>query len=603
MALMLIGAMLQALAQGGGLPHDPAGFLSQLLGASPELFGPAGPFLFLLLWPAYGFAFGQLCSLVWRKGAVAVVVALMTCAGTATLWVPSLLGGGLHLVQVLGVPLLLLGACRLVLWDWVTDRLRTRPAVARMVGGVVLASAWLSASFALRVVEAPAGGEPFDRADLRLRIADPEEGKPAQKIREAVQLVDERARPPAPKRDVPAGMGVVQFGAAAPPDYQDRVPGVIEQGWEATTPEFRKWLDTLTADPWRARLAEGARMRPGVLVHPTTEATRGRSEAGDYRREGELLTACALRDQARGNGTAALDDLTIALALSRHLRHQSPAYAYLQGVETERVALVGLDHWLGRFGREPALLRRALDELKRHESEVPPVSEALTVEYLLVRTELDRNRGSIGPMRGEVGSMLVQVPWEAERARRLTDAVFAGRRRLAEAGETVPPADDSLLADWLPERGGPSRDRLEGLINSSWLAGSLPITAPVQRAAQLGLCRARAARLQVALALYQAEHGKPAASLDDLVPALLPELPEDPFAHQPFRYRVSRGEQIAWHRQLPGGGEEFVRQVPAGQGVLWSVGPDGNDDGGIRQWNEGKTGQDMIFLAPRGEGP
>jgi hypothetical protein len=599
--LMLVGALLGARAQGPGLPRDPAALLNGLLDLPPDLCGPSGPFLFLILWPAYGFAFGQLCALVWRKSAVAIVVAVMTGAGTASLWVPSLLGGGLHALQVLGVPLLLLGACRLALWDWVTDQLRTRPAVARLVGGVVLASAWLAGNFTLRVVEAPAGGEPFDRAALRLRIADPEEGKAGLKIRDAVNLLEQRARPAEANRDAPAGMGVVRARPAVPAlGSRDDVSGVIEHGWKAATPEFQRWLDKMTADPWTATLTEGARMPPGVLIHPTTEATRGRTEAADCRRAGEVLTARALWNQARGSDAVALDQLVTVLALSRHLRHQAPGYAYLEGVETERIALVGLNHWLEGPGRQPKLLRRALDELKNHESAAPPVGEALAVEYMRFRGELDRNRGNVGPMNGQIGSLLVQVPWEAERAWRLTEAVFAGRRRLAEAGEVVPLADNTVLADWLPEQGGASRERLEGLVASSWLADSLPVTAPLQRAAQMGLCRVRAARLLVALALYQAEHGKAAASLDDLVPALLPELPEDPFAHQAFRYRVSQGERIAWRRRLVGGGEEFVRPVPAGQGILWSVGPDGTDEGGARQWDgTGGVGQDVIFLVPR----
>src|SRR5207249_122669 len=107
---------------------------------------------------------------------------------------------------------------------------------------------------------------------------------------------------------------------------------------------------------------------------------------------------------------------------------------------------------------------------------------------------------------------------------------------------------------------------LEGLVRSSWLASLLPVTAPAQRAAQLSLCRVRATRMQVALALYQAKHGRAAASLDDLVPALLPDVPEDPFARRPFRYRVSKGELLMWPRPLAGGGKEAVREVPAGQG-------------------------------------
>jgi hypothetical protein len=44
--------------------------------------------------------------------------------------------------------------------------------------------------------------------------------------------------------------------------------------------------------------------------------------------------------------------------------------------------------------------------------------------------------------------------------------------------------------------------------------------------------------------------------------------------------------------------------VAPGQGVLWSVGPDGVDDGGIRQVGSNGDavaagGEDRIFLVPR----
>lgn len=338
-----------------------------------------------------------------------------------------------------------------------------------------------------------------------------------------------------------------------------------------------------------------------MLIDP--RAATARSDAADCRRAADLLTAWALKLQARGDEEAALDRLVTVLALSRHLRHQAPALAYLEGVEVERVALGGLEHWLTRLGRRPDLLRRALDQLTRHESEAPPVSEALATEYLRCRTALGNSTG--GRLSGEMESMVMQTPWEAGRARRLVDAVFAGRRRLAEAGYVVPPSDDTQLADWLPDQGGATRERLGRLLGSSWLGGAVPVTAPLQRAAMLASCRVRAARLQVALILYQCEHGQAAPSLEALVPALLPELPDDPFAHESFRYRVSKGERIAWPRAVAAGGMEFVRDVQAGQGVLWSVGPDGSDDGGTRQWDKdakGGTGRDVIFLVPRCEG-
>jgi ABC-type transport system involved in multi-copper enzyme maturation permease subunit len=588
--IMLLGALVHVASQ-RGLSAQPAVLFERLLGM-PAMIGPSGAMLFLVLWPAYGFAVGQLCSLVWRKSAVAVVVAVMTSAGVASLWLPSLLGGGLQLPLALATPLVLLLGCRLALWDWVTDRLRTRPSVVRLVGAVALAWGCLAAGFAFRVIEAPRQAEPFDRAALQARLGDPEQGRAGLKVREALrEMKDRDVAPPN------AGGGPGAFPAAGfrplPPVSREQLRQVVEQGWAAATPAVQKWLDVAAADPWPGQLAEATRMAPGVFINPNDEAT-GRTDAADCRRAAELLTARALQLQARGGDEAALEQLLTVLALSRHLRHQAPGYAYLEGVEVERVALLGLDHWLNRVGAQPKLLRRALEALKVHESGVPPVEEALAAEYLRFRAGLG-TKSRAGTATGvDTEALLMQSPWEAERARRLTDAVFAGRLRMARSEEVVPQSGDETFADWLPEPGG-GREGLERLVRSSWLGGSFPATAPLQRAAQLGQCRARAARIQTALALYQAEHGEAAASLNKLEPGL----PNDPYSHQPFVYRVSQGERITWSRQLPGGGVEAVREIPAGWGVLWSVGPDGKDDGGVRQWEGGAgDGRDMIFLVP-----
>ncbi len=155
------------------------------------------------------------------------------------------------------------------------------------------------------------------------------------------------------------------------------------------------------------------------------------------------------------------------------------------------------------------------------------------------------------------------------------------------------------------------------------------------------IARLHAEQLKVALRLYQAEQGKPAESLAVLVPKYLPSIPLDPFDGNPFRYRLSRGERIEWFgvmtdedvkamEQEPpppppaapegmmGGAAggmgmgppagfmaaqkaAFPRLIPKGQGILWSVGEDGNDDGGTRQDsldNITQAGEDILYLVP-----
>ena len=84
------------------------------------------------------------------------------------------------------------------------------------------------------------------------------------------------------------------------------------------------------------------------------------------------------------------------------------------------------------------------------------------------------------------------------------------------------------------------------------------------------LARTQNALLDVTLALhaYQLEHAHYPARLSTLVPAYLHAIPADPFALTgPLRYRLN--------------GQQYV---------LYSVGPDGNDDGGVPSV-DGRTGK------------
>jgi hypothetical protein len=66
----------------------------------------------------------------------------------------------------------------------------------------------------------------------------------------------------------------------------------------------------------------------------------------------------------------------------------------------------------------------------------------------------------------------------------------------------------------------------------------------------------------LAILAYRQEHGRPPPRLDDLAPDYLTHVPLDPFANEPLRYRLT-----------------------ADSYVLYSVGPNGRDDGGeIVDW-------------------
>ena len=89
----------------------------------------------------------------------------------------------------------------------------------------------------------------------------------------------------------------------------------------------------------------------------------------------------------------------------------------------------------------------------------------------------------------------------------------------------------------------------------TWAGISLHHLPRIQK---LAIARRDAARLAVALARFRLAHGDWPAALDELVPAFLDALPADRITGGPLRYAV-RGDRP----------------------VVWSLGADRDDDGGV----------------------
>jgi hypothetical protein len=96
--------------------------------------------------------------------------------------------------------------------------------------------------------------------------------------------------------------------------------------------------------------------------------------------------------------------------------------------------------------------------------------------------------------------------------------------------------------------------------------------------------RLRTARVAIAVERWRAAHGGQIPdSLDGLVPAFLPSIPIDPFDGQPLRFKkLAKGH------------------------VVYSVGPNGQDDGGKERppysrtmTNEEKSRYDITFTVDR----
>ncbi len=110
--------------------------------------------------------------------------------------------------------------------------------------------------------------------------------------------------------------------------------------------------------------------------------------------------------------------------------------------------------------------------------------------------------------------------------------------------------------------------------NAPWEVRWLIVSGPKIVAASLrNQAVLRSAAAAVAAERYRRAQGRWPASLADLIPAQLREVPADPYDGAPLRYR-----------RLDDGV------------VIYSVGPDGKDDGGVIDWKDSnRVGADIGF--------
>ncbi len=279
----------------------------------------------------------------------------------------------------------------------------------------------------------------------------------------------------------------------------------LERGWPKGKPELSAWLDAMCQDNWMAELTAVPDLPLGVLDDPRRLTMNSRlDKLQPARLLALVLMVRGLQQQAAGHDEVFADNLRIGLAVSRNLQHDSPLLTTLVGRAMESVCLSGLERWLEKLRGHPQLLKRVLRTLLRHEAELPDELQPLQAEYLSALNTLEETPEQLVQMgiedRGNKDDPLRQTeiqgaalawlfPWEQERHRRILRVNFQGdlhqRRQAREWGGVL--SDLSFRSDRLSR---PKR----------------------------GLSRLRASQLQVALRLYQADTGKPAATLDALVP-------------------------------------------------------------------------------------
>ena len=529
------------------------------------------PGLFLILWPLYGFCFGQFFGLVAARPIIGAILATVVASLTVVLWVPSLFFGGVPAWQFLAVPLLLLATTRLAIWPWISGRLRNARSLLGIAGAVALVAITMAGFLYYRAVEVPDVGEPFDVKSFSASLSAPEQNQAGPQIRSAVaamreqkKKVEEQIKPPT-KPIFPPELGhpTEKFRVR---DYEDASGYIPEKGWPKNDKEFGRWLDQIFQGAWVNQASKAVRLPLGLIQDPRLTSFDTRDwKTGDGCSNMGLLFACrALQLQARGDSRQALQHLEAALALSRQLRHNSPDSFYLAGHRMEGWTLKAFEHWLEKIGPDKKLLREALTLLQRHEAAIPDATGTIKAEYLILGNSLPSVHEK--KLVEELHRAAYQTPWEKERQDRIDRAATLGRLRQAEKPPWQVTGSFDPAQGLPPEHGpgsGLSAKEWEKFLGQSWAeTHSMAHMIPrLRRRPSL-----RAAQLVTALLLYQADKGHLPAQLNDLVPNYLAALPIDPSTGKSFHYRISKGEEIKG--DYPG--DNVMFRLAPGQALVWS---------------------------------
>ncbi len=525
-------------------PFSPTTALSSWAGPTVEPERNLDPILFLTLWPVYGFCIGLFLGQVLRRPVIALILTVFIMPVVVALWVPSFLIGGLPVWQVMVIPLTLLLTSRLAQRPWTSDRLWNVGPLTGIVVASIFMVCWLAGCLWYRVIEVPDVGEPFDVKAFLATLPSEENNQAGKLIRDAlaelgrqVSLADERF-----VRDTESGNAFNEGTGTAPDRAANirRLLGAEAKGknWFEQNPEMARWMDSLFESQWFADLRRAVDLPLGVVQDP-----RGGQVSLGPRPEtqelGWVVQLRALQLEAKGDLRGTLSLFETALGVARQLENKAPSWSYWGGVQLEAVVLrLGLDRWLRKAGSDKELLKAAQAMLQKHEADSPDPVNAIKAEYLKLRDLDPFEEREKSLLDSTYRRLAEETPWEKDRQRRIFRAITFGALQLvhppypaAFLGINTGAHDPFATAaeqDGLPPKLGPasklSASEWGAFILQSWPAkGSAYVyieMLTVDRAVSL-----QAAQIVVAVRLYQADHTRLPAKLEELVPTYLPALP------------------------------------------------------------------------------
>ena len=315
------------------------------------------------------------------------------------------------------------------------------------------------------------------------------------------------------------------------------------------------------------------------------------AEVQSCRNEGWLLALAARHEAATGKPAAALADAVRLGRIGRQVGSEPILISHLVGIAIDATALSVVADILPTLtpADAPLLDDPALRDLV---ASTPSLVRAINGEEafgLSIFANFADGRQGIDDMGRLAGDPNVAILPQEEPFSLLIDplsavwrafilpADIAGYRRRFEAYRQLVTGGVDQSRTW-PQ----TQKQIDG-IEAEIRAGPdgflsrliAPATDAVLRSQCMAVARHRAAEVLLAATRERLASGTHPASIDALVPARLPSVPRDPFTTDAPLHLKATSEEL----------------------LIWSVGPDGDDDGGPqRDSEECDTGNDDIGL-------
>ncbi len=526
------------------------------------MLGDAAQVGFFLVSVALGYAVGQLCSMLFRSGLLAVVfgliISLILCswAGLMWWWEVSLVW------SVVPIPLFLLLATWLRAPDWLLQRNRARawlrPALALAVPAVSL----LVAVPLFRVYQIPYVDPGFSPEEFARAIT-PEEEETSEMYRRALDRYV--SLPPKPLEPV-----VVDESQEPEPDPY---PQLTDR--EKTWVESNREAIGLAMEASRREACDFS--GPGGFFDPK-QADSGRRDPRDL---ANLLVVSGRQLQLHGDLDAAWERYLAALRISVQLRHRviSPVF----GDQSELSVYRALPYWAAAADQTPERIRRAIQEVDNLQQNLPSRTDATKSEYLHARDVIAGDPEALAATDMRKRDMIKRMlwarwmPWEHTRAVRLLNRqtayalqVISDAEEAAASGEQIPRRSDRYLPSrWKWYYHSESWYALRKQVGEGYGYSDYLFRIMLRDLLRIETSR-RAVKLQLGLEAWKTEHDELPDTLDQLVGAYLDRLPIDPGSGEPFRYFP---EGLPYEGEWEGLGSYGARQlVKPNTPFVWSTG-------------------------------